>query len=197
MSRHADYPIESLFIERWSPRAFTREAIDDETLFSLFEAARWSPSSFNSQPWRYVYVKNDSPRWEEFLGLLSEFNRIWASSASALIIAISKTTFVPPGKDQAIDIASHAFDAGAAWAQLALQAHLLGWAAHGIGGFDKQLTRDTLNIPEEFSLDAVFAIGKRSADISKLPESLQARETPSPRKPISEFIREAEFSFTD
>lgn len=197
MSRQADYPIEPLFIERWSPRAFTGATIDNDTLFSLFEAARWSPSSFNAQPWRYVYVKNDSPRWAEFLGLLSEFNRSWANSASALIIALSKTTFVPAGKDQAITMASHAFDAGAAWAQLALQAHLLGWAAHGIGGFDKQLTRKTLNISEEFSIDAVFAIGKRSDDISKLPESLQAKETPSPRKPITEFIREAEFSFTD
>jgi nitroreductase len=140
-------------------------------------------------------VKNDSPQWETFVNLLSEFNRSWASAASALVIVLSKKTFTPPGKDQPITIGSHAFDTGAAWGNFALQVQLLGWAAHGIGGFDKNLTREKLAIPEEFSIEAVIAVGKRSDDISKLPESLQAKEVPSLRNPVSEFISEATFSF--
>jgi nitroreductase len=196
-TRHPDYPVEPLFINRWSPRAFTGETIADETLFTFFEAARWAASSFNSQPWRYIYAKNDSPHWADFLNFLTEFNRGWASSASVLIVALSKTTFVPPGKDQAIAMSSHAFDAGAAWANLALQTHLSGWAAHGIGGFDPQLTRETLAIPDNFSIQTLIAIGKPSNDISQLPASLQAKETPSPRKPITDFIRAGHFSFTE
>lgn len=195
--RVADYSIETLFIDRWSARAFTGEPIDNATLFSLFEAARWAPSSFNSQPWRFIYIKNDASQWAKFLNLLSEFNRSWASSASALVIVLSKTTFVPTGKHEAITMTSHSFDTGAAWANLALQAHLLGWVTHAIGGFDKQLTREILGIPEGFSLETVLAIGKRNDDISALPDSLRAKETPSLRKPIAEFISDSQFLFPE
>lgn len=94
--RVADYPIHTQFTERWSPRAFTGESIAQETLLSFFEAARWAPSAYNSQPWRFLYARRDTPDWERFLGLLNEFNRGWAQHASALVIIASKTDFIAP-----------------------------------------------------------------------------------------------------
>lgn len=192
--RVPDYPIAALFTERWSPRAFTGEAIDEATLFSFFEAARWAPSSYNSQPWRFLYARRDTAQWPVFLGLLAEFNQIWAKNASALVIVLSKTSFIPPGKAEAIQTGSHSFDTGAAWASLAFQASLSGWRTHGIGGFDKAKTREVLGIPEGYNLEAAIAIGKQ-ADKSILPAGLQEREQPSPRRPLAEWVAEGGFAF--
>src|ERR1700712_1985503 len=120
--RAADYPIDRLFIDRWSPRAFTGEAISETELFSLFEAARWAPSSYNSQPWRFFYARRDTAHWDRFLDLLIPYNRSWAQHAAALIFVVSKSTMLPPGKTTEIPSHSHSFDAGAAWGSLALQA---------------------------------------------------------------------------
>ena len=87
-SRTADYPIDALFLERWSPRAFTGEAIPERQLSSLFEAARWAPSSYNSQPWRFLYARRDTEPWPRFLGLLNEYNQSWARNAAALVILV-------------------------------------------------------------------------------------------------------------
>ena len=193
-ARTPEYPINSLFVERWSPRAFTGEAIAEATLLRFFEAARWAPSAYNSQPWRFLYARNDSEHWPQFVGLLSEFNRVWAQNASALVILLSKTHFVPPGKTEAIAASSHAFDAGAAWASLALQASLDGWATHAVGGYDKAKAREVLNIPEDYALEAAIVIGKRG-DKSLLPPNLQEREQPSPRRPLAELVAEGGFAF--
>jgi nitroreductase len=193
-ARSSEYPINPLFTDRWSPRAFTGEPIDDTTLLSFFEAARWAPSAYNSQPWRFIYAKNDSARWAEFVGLLSEFNRGWGQNASALVILVSKTSFIPPGKTEAIPATTHAFDAGAAWANLALQASLSGWHTHAIGGYDKNKARELLGIPAEYELQAAIVIGKLG-DKSLLPANLQEREQPSPRKPLAELIAEGGFAF--
>lgn len=191
-TRVAEYPIDPQFIQRWSPRAFSAEAIAEETLLSFFEAARWAPSSFNSQPWRFLYARRDTPNWQRYLDLLSEFNRGWAQSASALVILLSKTTLASASGEERPAL-SHSFDSGAAWAQLALQASLSGWHAHGIAGFDKELTRQALGVPEGFAVQIAVAIGK-PGDKSILPESLQARETPSPRRPLSELVAEGDFN---
>jgi nitroreductase len=114
--RIAEHEIHEHFINRWSPRAFTPEAIDEKTLLSFFEAARWSPSAYNSQPWRFLYARRDTPNWERFLGLLNEFNRGWAQHASALVIVVSKTTFTAPGATEESPALWHTFDTGAAWA---------------------------------------------------------------------------------
>src|SRR4029079_10675808 len=88
-SRTADYPIEALFLERWSPRAFTDEPISERDLLTLLEAARWAPSSFNSQPWRFLYARRGTEPWAQFLGLLNEYNQSWAKNAAALLILVS------------------------------------------------------------------------------------------------------------
>ncbi|WP_353184713.1 nitroreductase family protein [Bosea sp. (in: a-proteobacteria)] len=183
-SRTADHAIDSLFLERWSPRAFTDEIISEEELKTLLEAARWAPSSYNSQPWRFVYARRGSAHWPKLLGLLNEFNRSWAQNAAALLFVISKETMAVPGKDEEVPSYSHSFDAGAAWSNLALQAVRLGWQAHGMVGFDHERAPAELNLPQGYRVEAAVAIGK-PGDKAQLPEALRARETPSPRNPLS------------
>ena len=96
-ARNAHFAIDPIFIDRWSPRAFTGEAIDEGTLFTLFEAARWAPSANNSQPWRFIYALKDSASWPGFFGLLHENNQRWAVNASVLVVLVSKTTHVRNG----------------------------------------------------------------------------------------------------
>lgn len=190
--RMADHDIEPLFLQRWSPRAFTGEAIPQADLNRLFEAARWAPSSYNSQPWRFLYARRDTPQWPTFLGLLAEGNRAWAQHAAALMIAISKATMRPSGKDTDIASHSHSFDCGAAWANLALQATAMGWHAHGMVGFDIARAAQELHIPDGYRVEAAIAVGRRG-DKAKLPEALQARETPNGREKISTFALEGGF----
>jgi len=191
--RVADYPIDPQFTERWSPRAFSGESIPKETLLSFFEAARWAPSAYNSQPWRFLYARRDTPNWERYLSLLIEFNRNWAQHASALVIVISKTTFTAPGASEESPALWHTFDTGSAWGYLALQASLSGWHTHGMAGFDQELARKELNIPEGYAVHAAVAIGKLG-DKSILPEYLQGREVPSPRQTVAQIAAEGDFS---
>lgn len=189
-SRQPEFPIDPLFIDRWSPRAFTGEAIPDDILFSLFEAAHWAPSGYNAQPWRFSYSKRGSASWEGFLGTLVEFNRGWAQQASALIILSAAQTVEVGGK--IVPSTSYALDTGAAWASLALQATRLGWSAHGIGGFDKDAAAKLLNIPDQYEVQLAIAIGRRG-DKATLPDALQAREAPTPRRSVRELVAEGQF----
>ncbi len=191
-ARKADHQIEPIFLDRWSPRAFTDEAIPDAELFRLFEAARWAPSSYNSQPWRFLYARRGTPAFEKFLGLLIEFNQSWAKHAAALVFVVSKKSFLPPGKTEPIESYSHSFDAGAAWGFLALQAFKAGWATHGMGGFDHARAPVELNVPADHRVEMAFAIG-RKGEKSSLPEALQAREIPNSRETISHFVLEGGF----
>jgi nitroreductase len=194
-SRTADYPIDPLFLERWSPRAFTDEAISQAELLTLLEAARWAPSSFNSQPWRFLYARRDTEPWPRFLGLLNEYNQSWAKNAAALVILVSKTTLLPRGADKEVPSYTHSLDAGAAWANLALQATRSGWAAHGMAGFDVPRTAAELGVPANYRVEAAIAIG-RPGDKSLLPEALRAREVPSDRLPLSQLVNEGRFDAT-
>ncbi|GAP35107.1 nitroreductase family protein [Piscinibacter sakaiensis] len=187
--RTADHPIDRQFLDRWSPRAFTGEALPAETLLTLLEAARWAPSAFNSQPWRFVYAHRDTPAWGPVFDTLSATNQGWARQAGALVVVLSSTHWTPPGKDAPEPLRSHAFDAGAAWGYLALQARLAGWDAHAMGGFDRERARQSLGLPETLEPQAVVAIGRRG-DKSVLPDALQAREAPNGRRPLAGSIFE-------
>jgi nitroreductase len=191
-SRQPDHPIDKVFTDRWSPRAFTGEEIPVETLMGFFEAARWAPSSYNSQPWRFIYARRNTPHWDVLFDLLGEFNKTWAKDAAALVVLISKSTMVPPGQSEPIPSHSHSMDAGAAWENLSIQATLSGWHTHGMVGFDIERTREVLKVPSEYRVEQAFAIGKRG-DKSRLSEMLQGRETPSPRKPLAETVFEGSF----
>jgi nitroreductase len=185
--RVADYPIDRQFIERWSPRAFTGEAVPEFDLRTMFEAARWAPSSSNRQPWRFLYALAGTPDFDKFLALLNESNRVWAKNAGALVIVISKTTQPVPGTDKVIPSRTHSFDTGAAWGYLALEAMRLGWATHGMAGFDVARTIVDLKIPDDYRPEAVIAIGRRG-DKSLLPEYLREREIPNSRHPQKHFV---------
>lgn len=184
-TRKADHPVSDIFPSRWSPRAFTEETISENELLTILEAARWAPSAFNAQPWRFIYTLRGDAAWDAILGALLPFNQTWAKTASALVIVASETKMVPPGKTEAVDNGTHTFDAGAAWGYLALQAHISGFAAHAMAGFDKDAMAKAVNLPENHVLHASVAIGKQG-DASLLPEALQAREVPSPRHPVGQ-----------
>jgi nitroreductase len=190
--RAATHPVDSLFLERWSPRAFDGSKIGDEELFTVLEAARWAPSSFNHQPWRFVYAHRESADWDRFVGLLMPFNAMWARHASALVFIVSDTMIQLP-RDSAQTVShSHSFDSGAAWAFMALQATRLGLGTHGMTGVDFHRARKELSVPDSFRIEAAIAIG-RPGDKSKLPPEMQAREAPNGRRGLMELVMEGRF----
>ena len=180
-------PVSSLFLTRWSSRAMTGEPIPDDVLFALFEAARYAPSSYNSQPWRFAYAKKGTEAFPRFCDFLNESNQGWAKEASALVLIASKDKFTPPGQSAEIVSASASFDAGAAWASLAFQAALLGWTTRAMAGFDKDRARIGTGAPEGLKLEAMIAIGKRG-DAARLPPDKQPLEKPNARKAIAEIV---------
>lgn len=187
--RQPEYPVEFLFPERWSPRALSGAHVDRATLLTLFEAARWAPSSFNNQPWRFVYALRGTPAWTRFLGLLTPKNQSWACNAGALVVIASKTTFDKTGKPSK----THSFDAGAAWMSVALQAHMQGLVAHGMEGFDYGAAGEAVGLPDGYVVEAMCAIG-HPGDPAALPEALRADERPKGRNPVGSFAFEGRFS---
>ncbi len=190
--RSADYPIAPMFLARWSPRALTGEAISEADLLTMLEAGRWAASSYNSQPWRFLYARRDTPHWDRFLGLLNPFNQSWAKNASALVVLVSNTMMRPPGAERDVPSYSHSFDAGAASGYVALQAGEMGWHVHGMVGLDMERAAAELGVPQGYRVEAAYAIG-RLGDKSMLPEGLQAREMPSPRTSLTELAFEGGF----
>lgn len=187
-ARKADHPVEKLFLDRWSPRALSGEEISEEDLMTLFEAARWAPSSYNNQPWRILYARRNTEHWPLFFDLLADGNKVWAKDAAALLLFVSKTTFDFNGETYP----TYSFDTGAAWENLALQSAAKGFVAHGMQGFDYEEAKARLNIPEGFRVEAMAAVGK-PGDKATLPEAMQKIEAPSDRRKLSETICEGVF----
>ncbi len=180
--------ISPIFVDRWSPRSMTGEIINDETLMSLFEAARWAPSSYNNQPWRFLYAKKDTSSWNVFFNLLLEGNKVWAKDAAVLVVVISRKNFKHNEKPSI----THQFDAGAAWENLALEASTRGIVTHGMQGFDYEKAREQLRIPSNFNIMAMIAIGIKGPR-ENLPPNLQEKEFPNHRKELSEIVMEGAF----
>lgn len=185
MNRKADYPITPAILNRWSSRAMSGEPLSNEELFSLFEAARWAPSCYNEQPWRFIYAKKDSKHWPLFLDLLVPFNKEWAQKAAVLVVVASQKLFTKNQKP----IQTHSYDTGAAWQNLALEGSIKGLVVHGMQGFDYKKAATDLQIPDQIQIEAMIAIGK-PAPKESLPAELQAKETPNSRKPIQDWIHE-------
>lgn len=186
--RKPSYDINPLILDRWSPRSFSDYVLSDKELYSLFEAARWAPSAFNNQPWRFIYAKRGSKHWNTLFDLLVDFNKQWCARASVLAVIVSHKLFEHNNKPSR----SHQFDTGAAWENLALQATFQGLAVHAMEGFDLETARKNLGIPDEYDVLAMVAIGRKGPKES-LPPELQKRETPSDRKPVTEIIMEGRF----
>lgn len=188
--RRPDHPIEPLFYKRWSPRAMSGEPISEPELLSIFEAARWAPSTYNEQEWRFLYARRDTPQWPMFFDLLMEANQTWCQRAAVLVVVLARKTFTRNGKPNVV----HLYDAGSAWQNAALQASAMGLVAHGMAGFDFARARQTLRVPEHFDVAAMFALG-RPGDPEQLPESYRKMEVPSPRRPAALSICEGPFAF--
>lgn len=189
--RSSTYKINPVILDRWSTRSMTGEQLSYEELMSLFEAARWAPSSANAQPCRFIYAtRNTTKEWNTLFNLLVDFNETWAKNAAVLILVVSKKEFEYNGR--VIASVTHQFDTGAAWENLALEAASRGLVAHGMTGFDYTKARKDLDIPDSFDVIAMIAIGKRDRT-DKLPSGLQERET-SPRKPLKQMIMKGRFN---
>jgi len=186
--RKADFPIESLLLDRWSPRAMSGEPISREELMRLFEAARWAPSSFNAQQWRALYAHRDTEHWPVFFELLVEANKVWAKNAAVLVVFISRRTFDYDNEPSV----THSYDTGAAWENFALQGFRQNLVVHGMEGFDYERARVDLRIPDGFQIEAMAAVG-RPGSKELLPEKLQKRESPNDRRKLSESIFEGPF----
>jgi nitroreductase len=187
MEKLADnhHPINDLIRARWSPRAFSTRPVEPEVLRSLFEAARWAPSSMNAQPWAFLTAALDRQpeAHARLVETLGENNRRWASNAPVLVLALAKTEREP---GQANRTAS--YDLGQAVALLSLQATELGIYVHQMGGFNLALARELFAIPPEYEPWVVLAIGY-PGEVDTLPEDMRQRELSGRlRKPQDEFV---------
>lgn len=165
---------------RWSPRAFSKVEINPGALARIIDAARFSPSCFNAQPWRFYTSNNNT--FNDYLSLLNEPNQVWAKNASVVGFLVGKKLFEHNGKFNA----HYAFDSGAAWMSIVLQAQHEGFHCHGMAGIQKEKIENYLKINTETDdVIMAFVIGK-IADKQSLPDNLRDKETPSARKALDE-----------
>ncbi|MCJ1696870.1 nitroreductase family protein [Rathayibacter caricis] len=178
-------PILDVLAERWSPRSFdTTAAISDETLASLLEAARWSPSASNSQPWRFIVARRGTPEFDRVAKHLVGFNAAWAGSAAALAVALAETVDAD-GKPRPWAV----YDLGQAVAHLSIQAHHDGLHVHQMAGFEKDGLREEFAIDERFDPVTVAAIGVVGDPESLANDVLREREVaPRTRLPLEELL---------
>lgn len=186
--RKPDYAVHEMIVHRWSPRSMSGETISDKELNQLFEAARWAPSSYNSQPWVFIYAKRDTKQWGPLFDLMADFNKEWTKNAAVLVVVVSRDTFAHNGEPSR----THSFDTGAAWQNLALQGSHMGLVIHGMSGFDYDKAKKSLNIPDGYTIEAMFAIGK-PGKTEDLPEYMREMEKPSDRNKVEQFAFEGSF----
>jgi len=172
-------------LTRWSPRAFTDRDISAAELRKIFEAARWAPSSYNEQPWRFITGLRGTETKKKIFDTLMPFNQMWATHAAVLILGVAKTKFSHNGTPNPVAL----FDLGAASAYLVLQAHAQGLAAHQMAGFDHDAIRAALAIPDEYELGSVIAVGHQAEPAALTNEQMHAQEVGArQRKPLSEIV---------
>lgn len=185
-TRKNEYHVDKRIINRWSPRALSSDPITDEQLTKLFEAAQPAHSLLQRSPWRFVYVKKGSARWQEFFDLLDPFNKKWAEPAYVLLMVLSE-------KNECVDVMrQNSLLTGAACQLLAVQASCVNLVVHAIEGFDYEQAAHLLNA-SDYTIEVMFAIGKPGSKES-LPDYLQAREYPSGRKVLGELVFKNSFN---
>lgn len=182
MTREFNYDIIPQIKERWSPRAFSDKKVPEEELMAILEAARYAPSCFNEQPWRFIIA--DTPeKHEKVAETLASANKVWAEKAPLLIIILGKKTFTETGENNRWN----AFDSGTAWGYLSLEAQNRGLTTHAMGGFSPQKARELFDINDDYEIITVVAIGYMG-DKQTLPDDLKEREEPGTRKGVYELI---------
>lgn len=178
------YPVHDLLKNRWSPRAFSAQPVEPAALLSLFEAARWSPSGGNVQPWSFIVTTQSDPEpHARLLSTLGERNQLWAKSAPVLVLTVAQVER-EPGKPNPYA----RYDLGQSVAHLSIQAGALGLFVHQMAGFDARKARELFELPEAYEAVTVFALGY-AGDPEQLPGEMRERElAPRVRKPLGEFV---------
>jgi nitroreductase len=187
-NRNPEPGVDGLFAQRWSPRSFKKTYLPEEVVASVIDAARWSPSAHNEQPWLFVTSTNDT-EFKAFLELLIDSNQIWAKNAGVLGFMFARRNF------EYNDSPNHFadFDCGAAWMAMTLQARNLDLYTHGLGGIHKDKTYEALKVPKEsFEVICGFALGAIDSP-ELLDDELKEREVPSSRKPLGEIWKKGGF----
>jgi nitroreductase len=183
-SAQNNHPIHILLKDRWSPRAYSAQPVEEAKLLSLFEAARWSPSGGNTQPWAFLLTRRDQPAaHEKLVSALGERNQLWARHAPVLVLSLAKVL-----RDDGSPNAYAGYDLGQAMAHLSIQAGDLGLHVHQMAGFDQMKARELFAIPAAYQPMTVFTVGYLG-DPQTLPDELRERELqPRARKPLAEFV---------
>jgi nitroreductase len=189
-SAEFESPILDAIRLRRSRRAYANSPVETEKIMSLFEAARWAPSSVNEQPWIYLYATNDQVElWGKIFDTLNESNKVWAKDAPLLIVSLARKNFTRNDRPNL----SARYDLGAANAFLSLQAAHFGLNVHQVGGFDAERAKMNLRIPDFFEPVVILVVGY-PGDIEALPEHLKLRElAPRERYLQQEFVMNKTF----
>lgn len=179
-----DHEILPAIAERWSPRAMAAGRPTEAELKQIFEAARWAPSAFNSQPWAFVYAFAGTPAFDKLLEPLVAFNVGWAKHAGVLVIACAQL------RTEKGELSHAMHDVGLAVQNMLVQAAALGVASHGMSGFSADKAKEVLSIPENWVAVTAIAFGA-PASPDMLDEKLKERElAPRERKPQAAFTFE-------
>jgi nitroreductase len=186
--RKPDHEIETIFLKRWSPRAMSGAPVAPGDLYRLFEAARWAPSTYNEQEWRYLYAYRDTQHWKVFFDVLLPANQAWCANAGVLVVVIAHKVFALNGQPNPV----YHFDAGASAENLMLQGAQMRLVVHAMAGFDAQKARAALRVPDDWEVLAMIAIG-HPGDPDELPAPLREREVPTLRKTVAEIAWEGGF----
>jgi nitroreductase len=177
--------------ERWSPYSFSSAPVEDFKLKAMFEAAGYAPSCFNEQPWVFVYATEDEKKvFDDYLGFLSDSNKVWAGNAYAIIISMARTKFLLNGAPN-----RYAFhDTGMAVSNLLLQALSFDVFVHQMAGYSKEKVREYFKLDDDIEPVAMMAVGYLGDGTSLSPELLKKDENRRPRKSINEFVFRNSFS---
>ena len=187
MKAQTDYPVHDLIANRWSPYSFAARSVNDNDLRSIFEAAHWAPSSFNEQPWRYIIAKKENQAaFNKLLSCLTERNRLWASHAPVLVLAITSLKLARNNKSNRA--ATH--DLGLASANLSLEATARGLSVHQMIGIEPDKARQCYEVPADFEIFTAIAIGYAAKPADRLTEFADRDQTRRPRKPLNEILFE-------
>jgi nitroreductase len=191
--RKADHRINPVFTQRWSARSFTGETMPEEQLLSMFEAARWAHSAANRQPWRFTYALRGDANFDQYVHFLDDGNREWAHKAAAVVIVLSARRTKPTDGSAPRAIGTHSLDTGCALQSFTLQAAMMGYIAHPMGGVLPEKIREELGISDDdYKVECGVAIG-RLAPAEELPERFREREKKSPRRPLDEIVFRGHF----
>lgn len=181
--RQTEVSILPLLRDRWSPRAMNGTSLSLDEVKQLVEAAKWAPSSYNNQPWRFFYALPGDAYWQKYMDLLVPFNQMWASKSGALFIVAARTLF--EFNNQVSKTAS--YDTGAAVENLSLQGYSMGLVVHQMEGFDYEKAHALLGLSNDYQVQVMIAVG-HPGKLDDLPEEMRAKEKLSDRKKLADIM---------